>query len=83
MNPAVRCKPIRFRDSRLIKAGVVLLVIGSGPLLLIIAAAKLGLTHDPDPNPVFFGILAGLTIWPAIIMIVVGIITIRGAKSRG
>jgi hypothetical protein len=38
--------------------------LGSGPLLGIIVAAKLGLTHDPNPNPIAFGILAGLTFWP-------------------
>jgi hypothetical protein len=48
-------------------------VIGSGPLLLIILATRLGLTRDPNPNPVGFGILAGLTFWPAIIFIVIGI----------
>ena len=58
--------------------GVGLFVVGSGPLLAIIVAAELGLTSDPNPNPVGFGMLAGLTFWPAIIMIIVGFVK----KSR-
>ena len=54
------------------KAGLILLVVGSGPLLAIIVAAKIGLYPDPNPNPVGFGILAGLTFWPAIILLVIG-----------
>lgn len=58
--------------------GVGLFVVGSGPLLAIIMAAELGLTRDPNPNPVGFGMLAGLTFWPAVIMIIVGLVK----KSR-
>ena len=59
MNSAGIAKSRRYRDSWLVRTGVTLLVIGSGPLLLVIAAADLGLTRDPNPNPVGFGILAG------------------------
>jgi hypothetical protein len=48
-----------------------LLVLGSGPLLAIIAAASMGLTKDPNPNPIGPGLLAALTFWPSIIMIIV------------
>ena len=57
-------------------------MIGSGPLLGIIVAASLGLTRDPNPNPVGFGILAGLTFWPAIILIVIGVKSVSAANKR-
>lgn len=59
------------RLPRLFWFGVVLLAIGSGPLLLIILAAALGL-GDPDPNPIGPGLLALITFWPAIMMIGIG-----------
>lgn len=58
--------------NRLFRAGFILFVVGSGPLLAIIAAASLGLTRDPNPNPVGFGILAMLTFWPSIGLMAVG-----------
>ena len=73
---------MRYWDSKLVKAGTALLVLGSGPLLLIMAAADLGLTRDPNPNPVAFGILAGLTFWPALILIAVGVVSVSRARSR-
>jgi len=73
---------MRYWDSKLVKAGTALLVLGSGPLLLIMAAADIGLTRDPNPNPVAFGILAGLTFWPALILIAVGIVSVSRARSR-
>ena len=82
MNPPGNDKTQRYCDSKLLRRGLALLVIGTGPLLCVMAAAKLGMTHDPNPNPVGFGILAGLTLWPAVIMIVVGVITVRGANKR-
>jgi hypothetical protein len=53
--------------------GVVILVIGSGPLLIIMSLAALGFGDDPNPNPVIFGIMAGLTFWPSIILILIGL----------
>jgi hypothetical protein len=63
---------IRYWRSRLFRVGVVLLIVGTGPLVAIIAAAKVGLTQDPDPNPVGFGMLAGLTFWPSVILMGIG-----------
>ena len=57
--------------------GVTLFVVGTGPLLAIILAAELGLTRDPNPNPIGPGLLAGLTFWPAVIMIIVGVVKKR------
>ena len=68
----------RFWRSGYFIAGVLLFVIGTGPLLTVIALAKLGFTRDPNPNPVGCGILAMLTFWPSLILMLVGF-----AKSTG
>lgn len=56
-----------------IRIGVLGLVLGTGPLASIMVAARLGFTNDPNPNPVYFGILAGLTFWPSVGLIAVGV----------
>ncbi|WP_145979262.1 hypothetical protein [Gemmatimonas phototrophica] len=56
-----------------VRAGLVGLVVGSGPLVSIMVAARLGFYHDPNPNPVFLGMLAGLTFWPSVALIAFGI----------
>jgi hypothetical protein len=60
------------RTSRLLWIGLALFTLGSGPLLITILLANLGLTRDPNPNPVGFGILALFTFWPSVILIVIG-----------
>ena len=62
------------RISRTLIIGLALFVIGSGPLLTVILLASLGLTKDPNPNPVGFGILAFFTFWPSMILMIVGVI---------
>ena len=64
----------RFRLTTLFWFGLGLFIVGVGPLLVIIAAAELGLTSDPNPNPIGPGLLAMVTFWPAIALMVVGII---------
>ena len=74
--------PPKFRLPILFWIGLVFLVIGTGPLLGIIVMAKLGLTHDPNPNPVGFGMLAGLTFWPSVGLIIAGIVQGRSRYRR-
>lgn len=62
----------RFRFSRALWAGLLILVIGTGPLVVTMLLASAGLTADPNPNPVGFGILAFLTFWPGLILTVIG-----------
>ena len=57
--------------------GVALLVLGTGPLLVILLAATLGLTSDPNPNPIGPGLLTFVTFWPAITMIIIGLFRAR------
>lgn len=75
----------RFRLSRLFWIGLALLVIGTGPLLLVVVAAELGLTSDPNPNPIGLGLLTFFTFWPAVILIMWGLITsvLRYRKQAG
>lgn len=62
--------------------GIVLLLLGSGPLLSLIILAKLGVTADPNPNPIGLGMLAMFTFWPSIALIVAGLILRRRSHSR-
>ena len=66
-----------YLKSRWIRVGLALLVLGTGPLLFIIAAAAVGLWPDPNPNPIGPGLLCALTLWPAIICLVVGVVRVR------
>jgi hypothetical protein len=71
----------RLFANRLFKIGFWLFVLGSGPLLAIIALAGIGLWPDPDPNPIGPGILAFLTFWPSIICMIIGVVQVaRGSR---
>jgi hypothetical protein len=62
--------------------GLLLVLFGWGPLLLIGFLASIGALHDPDPNPIGPGLLFFVTSWPAIICIALGIIKgRRGSHS--
>ena len=76
--------PPRFKLTRLFWIGLALLVLGTGPLLAIVLAAELGLLNDPNPNPIGPGLLAFFTFWPAVIMIVWGLVAslLRYRKAR-
>lgn len=69
--------------SRLFIAGLAVLALGVGPLLLIILFAKLGLTRDPNPNPVGPGILAMLSFWPGVGLVVAGVVKELLSGRRG
>ena len=71
-----------YLQSRLVKIGLGLLIIGTGPLVFIIAAAALGLWPDPKPNPIGPGLLSFLTFWPAVICIVIGVTRVRRRNDR-
>jgi hypothetical protein len=57
--------------SRVFWFGLALFVIGTGPLLIVILLSTLGLLADPNPNPVGLGILAAITFWPSILMMLI------------
>lgn len=62
--------------------GIAMFVLGVGPLLFIIALSALGLSSDPNPNPVGPGILAFLTFWPSLILIVLGVVKASKRKIK-
>jgi len=66
--------PSRFHPRPLVWVGLITAVLGSAALLSIIAASKIGVLDDPNPNPVGFGILAACTFWPGIALAVIGVV---------
>ena len=66
-----------YLQSTWVKVGLGLLIVGAGPLFLIIVAAPLGLWSDPNPNPVGPDLLFFFAFWPAIICIVIGVVRVR------
>lgn len=70
-----------FWKSRYFVVGALLVALGTGPLLLVILFASLGLTKDPNPNPVGLGILAFLTFWPGVILMILGLLTSRRSRT--
>jgi hypothetical protein len=79
----VRSAPVGVREylrSWMVRIGLALLVIGTGPLAGVMLAAKVGILDDPNPNPVYFGILAGFTFWPSVLLIVIGVRRVRRSR---
>jgi len=72
-----------YLKSRLVRVGLGLFILGSGPLLVIIAAAAIGLWPDPNPNPIGPGILAFFTFWPSIICMAIGVAQVRRRRREG
>jgi hypothetical protein len=71
----------RFFANTLWKVGFWMLILGTGPLLLIIAAAELGLLSDPNPNPIGPGLLMFFTFWPAVICLGIGTIQVMSGAQ--
>ena len=79
-------QPPRFHPGVLFWTGLVIFAVGSGPLLVTILLAALGVTKDPNPNPIGFGIMAMFTFYPSLGLIVGGLMAAffrhRAAKKR-
>lgn len=67
--------------NKIFLAGLILLVIGTAPLLATILAAKLGLTTAPNPNPVILGMMARFSFWPGLIMMGFGIYKVKSSAT--
>ena len=64
-----------LQQSRVFWAGLVLLILGTGPLVVIVIL-------DPQSNPIGPGLLAFFTVWPSIAMITVGVLrALRRARA--
>jgi len=73
---------IARKGAWLFASGMVLLVAGTGPLWFVGLASQFGLSADPNPNPIFLGILAFLTFLPAMFLVVSGAILFVVGKVR-
>ena len=71
----------RYLHSWFVRIGIILLVVGSGPLVGFLTYAKLGFYRDPNPNPVYLGILAGLTFWPSVLLILLGVWRVKNSSQ--
>ena len=66
--------------SRILWVGVALLVIGTGPLLA--SSLYLEWHGDSNPNPIGPGLLAMVTFWPSVLLVVIGL-GLDVARYRG
>lgn len=71
-----------YLESRLVRTGLVIFGLGCGPLLFILVAASVGMWPDPNPNPVGPGLLAALTLWPAVICVATGAVRVWSQQQR-
>lgn len=65
-----------------VKIGLVLAVVGWGPLLAVIVLAAIGLWPDPNPNPIGFGLLFFVTFWPAVVCLAVGAVQVQRRRRQ-
>lgn len=65
-----------------LKLGIGLLIVGTAPLLLFILADEAGLISDPNPNPIGLGLLFFFSVWPALILIAVGLVKLLLGARR-
>lgn len=65
-----------------IKIGLVLVVVGWGPLLAVICLAAIGLWPDPNPNPIGLGLLFFVTFWPAVVCLGIGAVQVQRRRRQ-
>ncbi len=63
---------LRYLRNNWVRAGLVIGVLGCGPLLAIVLLAAIGLWPDPNPNPIGPGLMFFFSVWPALICLVIG-----------
>lgn len=66
-------------SSKIFKAGLLLLVIGSSPLLLYVLYEFV--TGATGGNPIGLGLLLFVTFWPSVIMMIIGIVSVLLKKD--
>jgi hypothetical protein len=72
----------RYLRSNWIRIGLLLALIGAGPLLFIIVAAAVGWWPDPNPNPIGPGLLFTFLFWPAVVCILIGVSRVRATQRN-
>jgi hypothetical protein len=71
---------MRWIDNRWIRVGLVLVVLGWGPLWGIVLLAAIGWWPDPNPNPIGPGLRFFFSFWPAVICLALGAWQVRRAR---
>jgi hypothetical protein len=71
-----------YLQDRVVKIGLIILALGSGPLLGIIFLAKIGVWPDPNPNPIGPGLLMFLTFWPGVIALFSGLFRVKARLRK-
>jgi hypothetical protein len=66
-----------------VKGGLAIAVIGSLPLLFVGIAAELGLTADPNPNPIGFGLLFVFSVLLGSLVTLIGILSTHSQARQG
>lgn len=61
---------------KLVRIGLLILVVGAAPLIAIIVLADVGLWPDPNPNPIGPGLLFFFSFWPGVITTIVGMVRV-------
>lgn len=65
-----------------VRIGLVLAVVGWGPLLAVILLAAIGLWPDPNPNPIGLGLLFFVTFWPAVACLGIGAFQVQRRRRQ-
>lgn len=71
-----------YLADRSVRIGLVILVVGSTPLLGIIFLADIGVWPDPNPNPIGPGLLFFFSFWPGVITLGLGIWRVWASRRR-
>ena len=65
---------MRLFASRTLYFGIALLIFGAGPVLAIVVLSKFGVLSNPNPNPVGLGLLAVVSFYPSLALILAAIL---------
>jgi hypothetical protein len=74
-------RPLYWR-SGWIRAGLFLIIGTALPLLAVVVATAMGLTSDPNPNPIGLGLLFFFGGIVGMVLIIIGIIVTARQESR-
>ncbi len=73
----------RFLSSWLVRTGLAVLVLSPVPLVAVMVAAALGLTDDPNPNPIGFGLLFVAATVLSTVLLTAGVLLTERELRRG
>jgi hypothetical protein len=62
-----------YWQSPWVRAGLRIPILGALPLLLVIIASQIGLSSDPNPNPIGLGLLFVLSVVLGVVSAIIGV----------